>query len=87
MRFDDSIRACCRTLTKARASPLDMLLVHSVQIQRLSEEIASTFHYYSLTSGQHPSLDSVDISVKAFERRIQDLEDFAKAGNEFSSKS
>lgn len=74
MRYDDFAGKCCRSLTENKYTSTDGDLVHFIGLQRLAEEISCTFDYDSASNdGRHLGLDTIELLVKAFASRLQDL--------------
>ena len=74
MKYDDFVGDCCRSLATSNNTPTDADLLHFVGLQRLSEEVASTFGYDSINNeGRQLRMDNVELSVKAFKSRLHDL--------------
>lgn len=74
MKYDDYVGDCCRSLAETNNAPTDADLIHFINLQRLAEEIASTFEYDSKNNeGRYLRMDNVDLSIKAFKSRLHDL--------------
>ena len=74
MRYNDYIGDCCRSLAKCGNASADVDLVHFINLQRLTEEIASAFGHDSINSeGGCLRMDNVELSVRAFKSRLHDL--------------
>lgn len=74
MKYDDYVGDCCRSLAETNNAPTDADLIHFIDLQRLAEEIASTFEYDSKNNeGRYLRMDNVDLSIKAFKSRLHDL--------------
>lgn len=74
MRYDDYVGDCCRSLAEVKNAPTDGDLIHFIGLQRLAEEIATTFGYDSITNeGRYLRIENVELSVKAFKSRLHDL--------------
>lgn len=86
MRFDDAIRASCHNLRQSGQCPLDPLIVHSVQLHSILEDVASVFSYESL-NGKHPSIETVDLSIATFERQFRDVQECVQSAGACSRKS
>lgn len=73
MKYDDFVGDCCRSLATSNNTPTDADLLHFIGLQRLTEEVASTFRYDSINEGRQLRMDNVELSVKAFKSRLHDL--------------
>ena len=74
MRYDDYIGDCCRSLMESNLAPRDADLIYFVGLQRLGEEIASTFGYDSISNeSRRLSTENVELFVKTFKSRLLDL--------------
>lgn len=74
MRYDDFAGRCCRSLAEKNVAPTDADLIHFIGLQRLAEEIASTFAYDSPhIERTRLGLETIELSIKAFSSRIQEL--------------
>ena len=76
MKYNDQIGECCQSLSTGNETPSDTQLVHFVNLQRLSEEIALVFENDPLND-EKPRIGSerADLLIKAFKPRLQHLRD------------
>lgn len=76
MKYNDQIGECCQSLAAEKEAPSDNQLVHFVNMQRLSEEIALVFDNDPLND-EKPRIGSerADLLIKAFKPRLQHLRD------------
>ncbi|KAF6227633.1 hypothetical protein HO173_012073 [Letharia columbiana] len=74
LRYDDSIGDYSRSLAEINHATTDADVIHFIGLQRLAEEIASTFGYDATNKkGRYLRLDNVELSVKAFKSRLHDF--------------
>ena len=71
--YNNIVDTCCRALADAGEAPSDIQLVHSIHLQKISEAVASTFHYDTVT-GQHLSIEMIQTLIPWFERQLRELE-------------
>lgn len=74
MRYNNFIGTCCQNLAKTDFAPADGDLVHFISLQRITEEISSTFGYNSThNEGAHINLENIELLVNAFLSRLHDV--------------
>ncbi|KFZ20552.1 hypothetical protein V501_00059 [Pseudogymnoascus sp. VKM F-4519 (FW-2642)] len=75
LRYNDYVEDCYQTLIEANATPSDFLLPYFVRLQRLAEEVNTTFEYDAYE--QPPALDTfrTNTLVKTFCKRLRNFED------------
>lgn len=75
LKYNDYIEECYWALIEANATPSDCLLPYFVRLQRLAEEVNTTFEYDEYQ--QPPALDTFRTStlVKTFCKQLRNFED------------
>ncbi len=74
MQYNNFIGKCCQNLAKTEIAPADGDLVHFISLQRLAEEISSTFGYnLSHNEGAHINVENIELLVNAFISRLHDV--------------
>jgi hypothetical protein len=75
LKYTDYIDTCCRALNDARETPSDYLLTYFIRLQRLAEEISTTFDYGG--HQQLPPLDAIrtEMLVKTFRKQLKQFEE------------
>jgi hypothetical protein len=75
MKYTDYIDTCCQALSDARETPSDHLLPYFIRLQRLAEEISTTFDYGGYQ--QLPPLDAIrtEMLVKTFRKQLNQFEE------------
>lgn len=82
MKYNNQVGECCRSLATGSETPSDTQLIHFVELQRLTEEMALAFEDDPMND-ERPGigLERADLLVKAFKPRLQYLRDlFPKDG-------
>ena len=74
MTYNNFIGDCCQALAIRKLAPLDADLYYLVELERISEQIATTFGYTSThrSESQHTA-SSIQILVNSFKSRLDDL--------------
>ena len=74
MMYNNFIGDCCQALTNRKLAPLDAELYYLVELERISEQIATTFGLTSsYRSETMPTASSIQILINAFKSRLEDL--------------
>ena len=75
MKYNDYVESCCQALSEAKEAPSDCFLQYFIRLQRLTEEVNSTFGYDD--HQQLPALDAVrtEMMVKAFSKQLTQFEE------------
>lgn len=74
MRYSEDVGDCCRSLVETAHVPSDIRLIHFIQLQRLAEEITSTFGYDDVSHRlPHSRIEGTELLVTAFKSRLREL--------------
>jgi hypothetical protein len=75
LKYTDYIDTCCQALSDAKETPSDYLLPYFIRLQRLAEEISTTFDYGGYQ--QLPALDAIrtEMLVKTFRKQLKQFEE------------
>jgi len=71
LKYTDYVEQCVQTLVEANDAQTDRLLPYFIRVQRLCEEINTTFDYDG--HQQLPALDAIRIEmlIKSFSRQLK----------------
>lgn len=74
MKYNQLVGDCCRYLAAKNPTSTDADLTQFIGLQRLAEEVASTFGFdATIYETRYLGVDAVELSVKAFKSRLFDL--------------
>lgn len=75
LKYTDYVETCCQELSDAKEVPSDHLLQYLISLQRLAEDINSTFDYDN--HQQLPPLDTVRIEMltKTFNKQLTQFQE------------
>ena len=85
LSYNHSLLTCSRALADVGGSPVDIYMANTIQIQRISEDIARTFHY-DIVNAQHPSIELLEMTIPIYEHQLQEIKRSCPPDNSCTGK-
>ena len=73
MRHSDYLEQCCISLAETKEIPTDTLIIHYIQLQKITDEVGTMFGYGDYGDEVSLSPERIHLSVRAFMAKLHDL--------------